>query len=121
MRLPTLIHLDLCFQGFALSDLASCIGLKSLAVGYLKVLEGDKEIKLLQEQPLRLESMAISAPYHFFTQLLIARRFGGKPIIDSRGLKKVSLAAHSAPLDGTPQFFDICTQLTHIQISSAHH
>jgi len=118
MCLPTLVHLNLNCGDFPLSNLTLCSGLKSLGVEF-HASESDENINQLQERPLRLESIDIRGADNFFPQLLIARRFGGKPIIDTRELRKVSLYVFDSSVDGIQDFFESCKQLTHIEIGQS--
>ena len=122
LHLSTLTAIKLFkFRNFALADLAGCVNLKKLQIGYLQCsTKVGKFLKALPAAPVMLEELAISpdnkdvAILHV-ERLCHARRPDGKPIFDLSSLKRFE-ATVGLP-DSLTELFGMCTNLHKIHLT----
>ena len=119
LQLPTLTSIRLsAFWNFPLEDLAGCVNLKELEIGWLECSNGVGEfLESLPITPAILERLAINdGNTKPVQQLCHARRPDGKPVIDLSLLREIT--ANVTRLNSMEELFGICRNLRKINIFS---
>ena len=119
LHLPTLTSIRLlAFRNFALEDLAGCVNLKELEIGWLECSNDvGNFLETLPTTPPMLERLTINdGNIRPVQQLCHAQRPDGKPIIDFSLLRKIT--AEVARLDSMMELFGMCRNLYEIDLLS---
>ncbi|KAF8810935.1 hypothetical protein BYT27DRAFT_7336459 [Phlegmacium glaucopus] len=121
LHLPTLTSISLYgIRDFPLADLAGCVNLKKLQIGFLECsTDVGGFLEVLPTTPVMLEQLMIDkrsvSPVQ---QLCHARRPNGKPIIDFSSLKKI--VAEVGQLDSMKELFGLCRNLREVDLCVRH-